>query len=280
MRQIRNGLLTSILLGSIYSYGQENNGLEILLETIESTRQISTISYTISKTERIDGQLVQQVSVNKLHRKPFKVYLKQQSPKKGLEALYLEGEKVLVNPNGFPWFNLRLSPLGKLIRENQHHTILESGYDHVMNVLEHIVLKYQPNSHTMVKVDKDTVWDSQPVWKVKLDNPLYRIGDYTMQKDETVMQVARRDMLSEYWLVEQNEALSHCNDKRPGATIKKPSDYAPSMELYIDKSRMIPLVIKVYDGEGLFEHYAYSDVKVNPTFESEEFTESYPSYGF
>ncbi len=258
----------------------DSGAVEIMFKTIERTRDIKTLSYTIEKIERIDGDFVRQVSFSKLNRSPLKVYLKQEYPKQGMEALYRDGGKVLVNPNGFPWFNIRLSPLGNLIRENQHHTIYESGYDHVMNVLEHIMLKYDEKVFSMLYVEKDTIWDSNPVWKIKLQNPLYKIDYYTMQEDETVMQVARRNMLSEYWLVEQNKSISSCNDKSPGTKIKQPSDYAPAMELYIDQIRLIPLVMKIYDGQGLFEHYSYYDVKVDPEFKEEEFQKNYFEYGF
>ena len=134
--------------------------------------------------------------------------------KEGLEVLYTGKEKVLINPNGFPWFNVRLAPLGNMIRENQHHTILESGYDHVINILEHLINKYEGEVHSMLVIEKDTVWDNHPVWKVSLSNPNYQVSSYQMQKDENVMQVARRDLISEYWLVEQNENLNSCNDEK------------------------------------------------------------------
>ena len=253
---------------------------DVMLKTINSTRNIKTLSYTIDKTERIDGELIKQVTFSKLNRNPLKVYLRQEYPKDGMEVLFAGGGKALINPNGFPWFNLRLSPLGNLVRENQHHTILESGYDHVINVFEHIIIKYDTIIDSMLTIEKDTVWDNRAVWKIQFRNPSYNVHDYTMQKGETVMQVARRDMLSEYWLIEQNEVLKSFNDERPGTVIKRPSDYAPSMELYIDKSRFIPLIMKVYDHKGLFENYTYTDVAVDPGFEEEEFEKGYHAYGF
>ena len=238
------------------------------------------MSYIMTKIERIEGEMVTQVSYSKLNRHPLKVYVRQKYPNDGMEALFTGGEKVLINPNGFPWFNIRLSPLGNLARENQHHTILESGYDHVMKVLEHIITKYEHTETQMLAIEKDTVWDQRPVWKLKLRNPYYEVGKYEMQKNETVMQVARREMLSEYWLVEQNKVLKTCNDVKPGAIINMPNDYAPSMELYIDKERYVPMVMKIYDNQGLFEHYSYSDVTIDPVFEDEEFHRDYPGYGF
>ncbi len=258
----------------------DTTAVDILIKTIRSTRKIKTLSYTITKTERIEGELITQITFSKLNRNPLKVYLRQKYPKDGMEVLFTNGEKVLVNPNGFPWFNLKLSPLGNVVRENQHHTIYESGYDHVINVFDHIVKKYDGVINTMLYVEKDTIWDSQDVWKIIFQNPSYQVNDYKMKEGETVMQVARRDMLSEYWILERNESLKNFNDEKPGEIIKRPNDYAPSMILYVDKARFIPLVMKVYDSEGLFENYSYSNVKVNPEFKEIEFDRDCDEYGF
>ncbi len=263
-----------------FSQNSDTTAVDILKQTIKSTRDIKTISYTITKTERIDGDLVKQITFSKVSRNPLKVYLRQKYPKDGMEVLFTGGEKALINPNGFPWFNLRLSPLGNLVRENQHHTILESGYDHVINVFEHIINKYDSVVYSMLSIEKDTIWDSQEVWKIQFKNTSYKVSNYTMKKGETVMQVARRDMISEYWLLEQNESLKSFNDERPGEVIKLPSDYAPSMELYVDKVRLIPMVMKVYDQNGLFENYSYSGVTINPAIKDMEFDRHYEEYGF
>ena len=264
----------------VHSQIEEVNAVDIMRKTFESTREIGALSFTMTKIERIDSELIRQVSFCKMIRNPLTVYLRQEYPNDGLEILFSVGEKVLINPNGFPWINLRLSPTGNMVRADQHHTIIESGYDHVMNVLEHIMIKYAPKVNSMLFVEKDTVWDGYSVWKIKLRNPYYEVKNYTMQKGETVTQVARRDMLSEYWLVEQNEALKSCNDEKPGLTIKRPNDYAPSMEIYIDKVRLIPLVMKIYDLNGLYELYSYIDVKVNPIFQDKEFDKDFEAYDF
>ena len=68
--------------------------------------------------------------------------------------------------------------------------------------------------------------------------------------------------------------------KKPGTIIQRPNDYAPRMEVLIDKARLIPMVMKVYDQNGLFEFYAYSDVQIDPVFDEAEFEKDYPEYDF
>ena len=105
----------------------------------ERTKSISSLSYTMTKKERIEGEMLVQSSLVKLKLHPFCLYSKQMAPKEGLELLYCENEdsrKVLVNPNGFPWITLKLDPMGSTMRNHQHHTVLNSGYDHVVSILE------------------------------------------------------------------------------------------------------------------------------------------------
>ena len=96
------------------------------------------MSYTMKKRERIGGEMQSQESTVKLNVNPFKMYLRQLSPKDGLEVLYVQGEndnKAIINTNGFPWVNVSLDPMGSVMRDNQHHTVHQSGYAHLMSIL-------------------------------------------------------------------------------------------------------------------------------------------------
>ncbi|MDH3650975.1 MAG: DUF1571 domain-containing protein, partial [Saprospiraceae bacterium] len=107
----------------------EVSAYDVTKRMISETKEINGLSYTMKRIERIEGQLNTQVSKVKLSRSPFRVYTKQEYPKAGIEVLYAEGTnhgKALVNPNGFPWINLKLDPLGRVMRKNQHHTIINS----------------------------------------------------------------------------------------------------------------------------------------------------------
>ncbi|MEQ9424902.1 MAG: DUF1571 domain-containing protein [Cyclobacteriaceae bacterium] len=274
-------VLSLILIVANASNTLSQSAREILYRVFEETREIETISYVMTKSERIEGEMIKQISSSKIQRNPLRVYLRQQYPKDGLEVLYTEeNDKALINPNGFPWINLRLSPNGGTMRENQHHTIKESGYDHFINVLEHLITKYDGSLDNMLVLKPDTVFDGNPAWSIALNNPNYQLEYYTMQKGETIMEVARRKMLSEYWLIERNDKVSDCKDELPGEVIRITNDYSPKMELIIDSKRYIPLVMKVYDDKGLYEHYSYSDVEINPAFLPEEFDRNYKEYGF
>ena len=65
-----------------------------------------------------------------------------------------------------------------------------------------------------------------------------------------------------------------------GQVIKIPEDYAKKMILYLDKKRLIPLVMKVYDDKGLYEDYMYFGIEINPVFHPDEFTPAFQGYQF
>jgi hypothetical protein len=247
-----------------------------------TTKQLRSLSYKMKKVERIHGVLDEQISTAKIQCKPFKVYTKQLAPKYGIEVLYVEGQMgnhALVNPNGFPWVNLKLDPYGSVMRKNQHHTLLNAGYAHVVSILEYLFNKYGEETKKMTTITTD-YFDGQECWKLVFKNPYFKYEQKTFSTHETVQSYADKHKLSAYMLLELNPGLGTFDASLYGKTIKTPNDYSPSMILMIDKKRMVPLFMEVHDDKGLFEKYEYTNVVLNPTFKDEEFSEHYGEYGF
>jgi outer membrane lipoprotein-sorting protein len=263
------------------SLGQ--TAFELAKGMFAQTKEITGLSYTMAKKERIDGEIIFQVSEVKLSRSPLKVYTIQKSPKKGVEVLYNKietGNKAFVNPGGFPWFTLKLDPMGSIMRNNQHHTIFNSGYDLVVSILEFLINKYGEEAKTMVKVLPPDNWQDIPCRVIEFNSPYFKYIEYVVKKGETVLTIADKFKLSEHMILEINEDIDDYNDVSAGQIIEIPNDYSPRMIIYIDKYRYIPLVMKIYDDKGVYEIYEYYDVVVNPQFESDEFSIDYKKYGF
>ena len=113
-----------------------------------------------------------------------------------------------------------------------------------------------------------------------MKNPDYHYLSYHVQLGEDLISIAKKLNISEYAIMELNEEVDFYDDVDPGQELRIPSSYAKKMVLYIDQLYMLPLVIKVYDGKGLFEQYAYKKFVLNPTFHDGEFTSDFPDYGF
>ncbi len=258
------------------------NGVELTKQMIASTKRIQTIQYKMEKRERVDGELTFQKVAVKLNRHPYKVYSYQLLPKKGLELLYVPSEhrQALVNPNGFPWINIRLDPMGNRMRKNQHHTINRSGYDFFISIIEHLLNKHKANIQQMVRVNKDVYVSGRKCWEIELNNPNYKIVQYKVKNGENLVEIGDRYKINDYRIIELNDQVDGFNDVSAGQLIKIPNDFAPKMLLSIDKERMVPMKVAVYNENGLFEEYLYSDVVINPKFKSDEFKEGFKGYKF
>ncbi|MBC7747658.1 MAG: DUF1571 domain-containing protein, partial [Methylotenera sp.] len=144
---------------------------------IGKTMEIKSMTFTMTKKERIKGVYPIQVSEVKLNVNPFKMYLRQKFPKDGLEVLYVQdsnNNKALINTNGFPWVNIHLDPMGSTMRHNQHHTIFQSGYAHLMSILDHLTDKYKSTIDNIIKISGSTKWDGRQCYIVVFENPAFK----------------------------------------------------------------------------------------------------------
>lgn len=261
---------------------QELSPVQIVRRMLLKTKEMTSLSYTMKKQERIKKSMPSQTSEVKMVEKPFKVYMKQLSPQKGLEVLYVTGtnsNKALVNTNGFPWVNVSLDPMGSTMRENQHHTIFESGYEYLMSVLEHLTAKYHRELENLVIKSGPVEWDGHSCWVITFENPHFRYAPYTTKQGENLLTIAKEHKLSEHMILEKNNLSDYLNVPA-GKTLQVPNDYSPKLELYVDQERFIPLVMKVYDDKGLYEYYEYTNVVINPSFTEKDFSKDNPAYGF
>lgn len=259
------------------------SAVQIVKEMFARTKQIKTMTYTMKKKERIDGTFQSQESDVKLNVSPLKMYLKQSMPKQGLEVLYVAGEndnKALINTNGFPWVNISLEPMGNVMRDNQHHTVFQSGYAHLMAILEHLTNKYQSELEIIMTRTASENIEGHECWLITFTNPHFNYYKHTIAQNETVLTLADKHKLSEHMILERNPTISNYEDVKPGQVIELPNDYSNKLELYVDKVRMIPLVMKVYDDKGLYEYYEYSNVKLNPVLRPDDFKKDNSDYGF
>lgn len=263
-----------MLISSATFEKKDSNAFQIVKDMFAKSKQIHSMKYVMKKEERIDGKMIMQQSSVKLISHPLKVYLRQELPKKGLEVLYVHGannNNALVNTNGFPWVNLNLDPMGNIMRENQHHTLFESGYPHLMSILEHLTAKYSQHVEGMVSNAGLVNWNGRQCWSISFNNPNFKVHKYTVKPGETVLSLSTKSKLSEYMILELNKEIDGYNDIKAGQVINLPNDYSPKLELLVDKNELIPLVIKVYDEKGLYEQYEYYNVVTNPVFKAEEF---------
>lgn len=281
MTRIFATLFTALLFTSGLT-AQEVDKHEIFRKMMTTIDGIKTLSFKMDKTERIKGKMEPGSQDVKLNVKPFQVYLKVHVPNKGAEVLYREGENngnAKVNPNAFPYLTLNLDPDGSILRKGQHHSVKELGFGYTGDLLNHVYNKYKSKINEYVKINGEITYDGRKCWNVTLTNKEYKIENYTVQAGENILQIARKLRLDEYSLLELNN-LKSFSDVKAGQTIKVMNSLCKQIEMYIDKENYLPLYQKLFDEKGLMATYEYTNLKINPTFKPEEFTEDYSEYNF
>lgn len=254
---------------------------DFMNKIFDAAKKVRSLTYTMKKTERFNGKMIFQITHVKYNAEPLQVYLKQEHPTKGLEVLYPKyatSKKAVINPNKFPWFNITADPDGGIMRDDQHHSIRESGYYYFMDILSFLYKKY--NTSALISIGRDSVWNGDSCYTVTFDNRYFTYTIDTIKKDENIIDLARRNHIPEYMILELNKNIDDYNDVNEGQILNIPNDYARGMKLIVKKDSYLPLITEVYDDKGMYEKYEYHNLVVNPELISEEFDLNYDSYGF
>jgi hypothetical protein len=263
-----------------FSTDPTTNPIEILNDCLEKIDEIKTLKYHLKIVERSKkGGYNNYESMVKIQKKPRKIYIYI----KGIEVLWVEGwnkNKALVKPNSFPYMNLNLDPLGDLMRQDQHHTLYEMGYDYFAEIIRHNIDKLKDKEGSVV-FEGITKKNHRNCYKVTIHNNEFEYVPYVVKYNESITSIARKHFVSEYLILEKNKKFKDYFDiLKTGEIIYIPNSYCKKVEIYIDIFYKIPLSIRVEDDKGLFEEYNYFFVMVNPEFEKDEFTKNYRDYKF
>jgi outer membrane lipoprotein-sorting protein len=263
-----------------YSQKTEHTAKELIFKMIKSIDDTERFKYSLKITERGKKGYNYYESSVKLSRSPRKIYVYI----KGIELIWVNGwngNKAYVKPNSFPYINLSLDPLGSLMRQDQHHTINEMGFDYFSGIVEYMALKVGNNFDQYFKLEGEERYNNRPCYKIIINNKDYAYENYTVGDRESITTIARKLHISEYKILEVNPKLNDYFDiLKKGQVLKVPNAYAKDVVLYIDQLYNLPIGVKVSDDKGLYEQYDYFFLQVNPKIEDTEFTTSYKDYKF
>jgi outer membrane lipoprotein-sorting protein len=255
---------------------------DIFTKMFDAAKNVKNLRANMTSVERITDHIICSRYAVKLNISPYKVYSKDLV--KGVEVLYIQGknsDEATVNPNGFPYVNVHLDPLGKIMRKEQHQTIQRMGFNYISSILYHSLAKYPDAYKNYVKRDADTIWDGSACYKIEINFSTYANAKFTVtQAGETVSKLAAKYYLNEYQLLTLNDISWYDDELKAGQQILLPSAYAKSTILFIRKDNYLPVVIRIYDDKGFFEEYIYSHLQLNTNIPDSEFTENYPGYHF
>ena len=261
-----------------------NNTARVLAdEMMHSMDRIITLSGRMKRSERMADGMSNGECRFKLNVKPRKIYFYNLAPEEGAEILYRDGwngNKAYVHPNKFPWVNVSLGVYSDNFQSRQHHSFLEMGFGFMNGILHHLIAEYGANFDTYVKYVGKKPWYGKQVDVLEFKHPDYGFVDYTIKAGEDLVQIQDRLKVPAYKILEINPGIEDKFDVTAGQVIRIPNRYAKEMVVMIDPDLHLPIVQLIFDEKGLFEKYEFHDLKVNPVFNTMEFSEDNEEYGF
>lgn len=253
---------------------------QLIASMIESIEHVKSATYTLHAAERVKGKILRASSQIKLHVTPRQLYFKNNT---GVEVLYnelIDKEEALVNPNAFPYINLKLDPYRSIMRNNQHHTIFELGFHQIGGILHNAVKQSEVNFDKWFTYMGIIKFNNRDCYKIYFEYPDFKYVKYTVHKKENVRNIAQKLGIGEYRILQSNANISYTDNIKEGRVLVVPNVYASKTLMYIDKELNLPVYIKAFDDQGFYESYEFYDLKVNMNFTTKEFEKSFSGYGF
>jgi len=247
-----------------------------LSAAIENLR---TLRVTVKAQERVGGNINQARSIMKITYKPLRIYIKNN---KGVEVLWLAGQNsgdAWVYPAAFPYVTLSLDPNAKLMRSNQHHTVLQAGFGTISGLLHSGSLRQDNSYSKSFRYVGDTTLQGRTSHVLRSDFPQFRYVSYKAGKNETISSVAERFGCGEFRVIERNNLT--IGDPIPeGKVLLVPNAYGRRTVVCVDPKTYLPTLVQVNDDKGMFEKFEFTDVVPNQPIPLEEFSKDYKGYKF
>lgn len=273
-------ILIAVLSLQPLKAGKQNTCRQLITKMLDSIEHVKSATYTLHAAERVKGKILRASSKIKLHVNPRQLYFKNNN---GVEVLYNEltdKEEALVNPNAFPYINLKLDPYRSIMRNNQHHSIFELGFHHIGGILQNAVKQSDVNFDKWFTYMGVINFNNKECHKIYFEYPDFKYVKYTVRKKENVRSIAQKLGVGEYRILQSNANISFTDYIKEGRVLLVPNVYASKTLMYIDKELNLPVYIKAFDDQGFYESYEFYDLKVNISFVPKEFEKSFSGYNF
>lgn len=283
MRRISGTVFLTFFLLISCQYGYSQDPLTLVRQMISTTNSFRTLQFTLETRERVNGRIVREVNLCKINAIPYKFYAIQSFPVKKLEVLYVtgnNGNKMKISPASFPWVTMNLHPESPLVLNNRHHPVQDAGFNYFCQIIGSLLQKYDNKGVQIVGGFSRIKVFGTDCYAITLVNPSYKVSEFEVKSEETPLTLASKLNLNFYTILENNRGLKINEVITPGTRLAVPNDYGSRIELYIHQDKLYPVNLKVYDDKGLYEEYVFSDVEINPVFDTSVFSPENPLYSF
>ena len=277
-------LVTYIFVSS--SLFSQNNSLkrEIITKVIDSIDAHNQLEFEMFRSERNQkNEFVEGKFYAKMSKKSFKIYVKNEKPKKGAEILYVEGEnnnKVLLNTNTFPYVSLSLSYENSILLSGGHHYIKEAGFGKISKILNFDIENFQDKFLKKIKYEGIFSWNDKKCYKIRIEHGDYQTINYYAKNGETLFEICENKLINIAKIKELNPGLDISKKLLENQEIKITNHYFKMLVLYVDLENYFPIYQLVYDEKGLYEKYIYTKLDLKKLIKNEEFNRDYKDYNF
>ncbi len=258
----------------------DSHAVELLGDVDSVLRSSNGIKFKAELMARMKGEDYHQIALFKIQRNPSKIYYRQ-FERNPIELLYDEtvnSNEALINPAGFPYTNLYLSPYSFLILRRQHHSVFEADPVFILDQVFFMFEQCKPDKCTITL--SDTIINGVELKKITYVNTHYNIKGVNVKETAHLLDFAKKHHVNFYSIVLLNKGLSVSSKVKQGDLIQVPSSYAKKIEIVIKPESFHIQSIVVYDGKGVFEQYKYLWFKNNVVFSPVEFSPANPDYNF
>ena len=277
-------LVTYIFVSS--SLFSQNSSLkrEIIAKVIDSINAHNQLEFEMFRSERNEkNEFVDGKFYAKMNNNPFKIYVKNEKPKKGAEILYVEGEndnKVLLNTNSFPYVSLSLNSENSLLLSGGHHYIKEAGFGKISKILSFDMEKFQDNFLNKISYEGIYNWNNKKCYKIRIEYEDYQPINYYAKKGETLYEICENKLINIAKIKELNPGLDISKKLLGNQKIIITNHHFKMLVLFINLENYFPIYQLVYDENGLYEKYIYTKLVINKLIKNEEFNRDYKDYNF
>jgi outer membrane lipoprotein-sorting protein len=276
---MRKILFFAFFLNALFAKAQ--TAQSVLEEMLTACDHVQSLQFTMSKKERMAAKS-EATNFVKYKKAPFSVYLKSKIPDSGMEILFVKGwnnNKAFINPGGFPYVNVSLSPFANRMRTDGHFTLYDIGFETLTSNLRNGLKEINGKVSEYYTLDGTVNFNGRICDKLIMENKTYKWIKYTAAKDILLTSLAMEKHLSAYSIKERNN-LSDFGTIKAGTTLLIPSTFIKKVILYVDKTTRLPIMQEMHDDKGFFAHYEFRDLLLNPKFEAIDFSRENKTYKF
>ena len=244
------------LLIPVMSFAQPlHEPAELFDKMMKGIEEVRTASYVLNLEERVFDKIHDCGYIIKLQVNPMKIYTYCVNPNPGAEALYVENtnsNKILINPNRFPYINLSLSVNSMLLRKNHQYTMVQLGFDYLHDILNNYIKIQKQDFFRRLTVKENIIYEKKEYYVLEIDNPDFGYINYKVQAGENIISIAKKFLVNDHMILELNKDISDYDNVSPGQVITIPNSFAKQIKFYIDKTNFLPLVQIIYDDKGFY----------------------------